>query len=266
MYSVNTLSLKSRLVRYHNTKHPRPILNPNPTPRGFITFGKRRKLTTCANNKDDGTDSDGNNDRNWRKWLSQMFNYAKFYQPIRVIFNAMVFFFLLRLFPIAGQHPLFSNPALEHRRQPFSEFMKNVRNNEVESVSVDGETIHYWVRSAVQQQYVGEKEQVGGEQGRVTFMTTRPQDMQTPYEILMRNGVPFNAVEKRGNSLVSVLIFMLHMGLILAVMNRVFPLRIAEKGQARRHKQDEKSLVSVTFADVAGVDEAKEELEEVKYT
>lgn len=47
--------------------------------------------------------------------------------------------------------------------------------------------------------------------------------------------------------------------LLLGLLNRL-PLKLPQRGAGRRHRQQD-THSSVTFADVAGVDEAKEELQ-----
>ncbi len=54
---------------------------------------------------------------------------------------------------------------------------------------------------------------------------------------------------------------MLYIGLLLSALNRL-PVKLPQKGTARKHKGAESTNV-ITFADVAGVDEAKEELQEI---
>lgn len=62
--------------------------------------------------------------------------------------------------------------------------------------------------------------------------------------------------------------YSLYVGLLLSALNRL-PIKLPnQKGVGRRHTKpdsntDGDGAVGVTFADVAGVDEAKEELQEV---
>ena len=54
----------------------------------------------------------------------------------------------------------------------------------------------------------------------------------------------------------------MYIGLLLSALNKL-PLKLPQNSAGRRHKQNSSSSESITFDDVAGVDEAKEELAEV---
>jgi hypothetical protein len=56
-------------------------------------------------------------------------------------------------------------------------------------------------------------------------------------------------------------VYGLYVGLLLGALNRL-PIRLPQKGPGRKHKTAESSS-PVMFDDVAGVDEAKEELQEI---
>ncbi|KAF5831581.1 hypothetical protein DUNSADRAFT_12937 [Dunaliella salina] len=72
----------------------------------------------------------------WQKlvsWFQNLGKEAKQLTPGRVLFNLAVFWVLLRVWPINGvqeQHVV---------QLPFSEFVQRVKQNEVSSVSIDGE-------------------------------------------------------------------------------------------------------------------------------
>ena len=71
---------------------------------------------------------------------------------------------------------------------------------------------------------------------------------------------------KRVKNLVSELhfemqIYALYIGLVLSFLNR-FPVKMPQRSSARRY-QGQVPRTAITFKDVAGVDEAKEELAEV---
>jgi ATP-dependent Zn protease len=58
-------------------------------------------------------------------------------------------------------------------------------------------------------------------------------------------------------------VYVMYAGLLLSAFNRL-PFRLPNRQLAgRKHKGNDSSSSSVTFADVAGVDEAKEELQEI---
>ena len=56
--------------------------------------------------------------------------------------------------------------------------------------------------------------------------------------------------------------YVVAVGMILGAMNRL-PIKLPRRGPGRRHSSGSSSQQTVSFADVAGVDEAKEELSEI---
>ena len=59
-----------------------------------------------------------------------------------------------------------------------------------------------------------------------------------------------------------VQMYVVAVGMILGPMNRL-PIKLPRRGPGRRHSSGSSSQQTVCFADVAGVDEAKEELSEI---
>ncbi|KAJ6409036.1 hypothetical protein OIU84_008682 [Salix udensis] len=107
---------------------------------------------------------------------------------------------------------------------------------------------------------------------RVVYTTTRPTDIRTPYEKMLENQVEFGSPDKRsGGFLNSALIALFYVAVLAGLLQR-FPVTFSQHtaGHVRNRKSGGSggSKVSeqgetITFADVAGVDEAKEELEEI---
>lgn len=107
---------------------------------------------------------------------------------------------------------------------------------------------------------------------RIVFTTTRPVDIKTPYEKMVENSVEFGSPDKRSGGLLnSALVALIYVVLIAVVLQRL-PISFSQHsaGQLRNRKNSNsggakvsESTDIVTFADVAGVDEAKEELEEI---
>lgn len=182
---------------------------------------------------------------------------------------------------------------------PFSEFLSSVGQNDVENVEIDGFHLSYSLRPSARQARLQKAIQVkvgdGVELGtsrtsrpevlptaqsaqsssssrRTVFTTTRPFDINTPYDQLRENGVVFGAPDKRSVKLVNTLfIFLLYVGLIAGLLGR-FSLKLPQRspGRLRNRKgllsgggKDQDVGSPIMFADVAGVDEAKEELEEI---
>ncbi|MEM7061055.1 MAG: ATP-dependent zinc metalloprotease FtsH [Pseudomonadota bacterium] len=131
----------------------------------------------------------------------------------------------------------------------FSEFMQKVETGEVSRVDIDGETINITTKS-------GQR-----------FKTTQPHDAQIIDE-LRAKGVQINA-EPQERSFLSALSFYLLPTLLLVgfwfyMLNR---MQGGGRGAMGFGKSKAKLLTErsgkVTFDDVAGIDEAKEELEEI---
>ncbi len=133
----------------------------------------------------------------------------------------------------------------------YSDFLTQVENGKVSSVQIDGENVLYKTE--------------GG-----TFSTVKPQGTN---DILIAklqdNGVDFAAKAQEQSTLsaivMSFLPFLLLIGVWIYFMNK---MQGGGKGGAMsfgksRAKMLTESSGKVTFADVAGIDEAKEELEEI---
>ncbi|KAJ3706618.1 hypothetical protein LUZ61_010323 [Rhynchospora tenuis] len=168
---------------------------------------------------------------------------------------------------------------------PYSEFVSKINSNQVQKVEVDGVHIMFKLKSdqsGFGSQAVGEMTRPSQEMEevirnaaptkRILYTTTRPVDIKTPYEKMLENRVEFGSPDKRsGGFWNSVLVALFYVVLIAGVLQR-FPISFSTHttGQMRKGKNsgsggskvsDQSDLV--TFADVAGVDEAKEELEEI---
>ncbi|PNH03134.1 ATP-dependent zinc metalloprotease FTSH 7, chloroplastic, partial [Tetrabaena socialis] len=104
------------------------------------------------------------------------------------------------------------------------------------------------------------------------YYTVRPADYSMPYEWLEGNAVPVSAIEHRENHFLTVMGYVLLVAVVLSTLNRL-PNRQEQKSPGRRASSPSFSPtggggtdggpVPTTFADVAGVDEAKEELQEI---
>ncbi|XP_078427502.1 ATP-dependent zinc metalloprotease FTSH 9, chloroplastic-like [Wolffia australiana] len=167
---------------------------------------------------------------------------------------------------------------------PFSDFLSKINNNQVKKVEVDGVHIMFRLRS---DEPVVEKEITGSlnvqeaeatllrtvpPTKRVVYSTTRPADIKTPYEKMLENDVEFGSPDKRSGGFInSVLVTIFYIALLAGLLHR-FPISFSQRttGQLRSRKSStsggsKSSKLSdiITFSDVAGVDEAKEELEEI---
>ncbi|KAM0040872.1 putative peptidase M41, AAA+ ATPase domain, ATPase, AAA-type, core, peptidase, FtsH [Helianthus debilis subsp. tardiflorus] len=188
---------------------------------------------------------------------------------------------LLRLgVPLPGSDPRVSN---EFVSVPYSDFLSKVGSNQVQKVEVDGVHIMFKLKQeqGSVESDVGDGSKMQDSEllrsvaptKRIVYTTTRPNDIKTPYEKMLENGVEFGSPDKRSSGFLnSALIALFYVAVLAGLLHR-FPVNFSQQqtpGQLRNRKSSGSggSKVSeegeaVTFSDVAGVDEAKEELEEI---
>ena len=140
--------------------------------------------------------------------------------------------------------------SLQSREISYSDFVSSVERGEVATVILDGENIRF----------------KGGD--NVEYITVRPADTNVT-DLLIENQVVVRA-EKQEQSLfqsfiMSILPFLLLIGVWIYFMNR---MQGGGRGGAMGFGKSRAKLLTekqgtVTFDDVAGIDEAKEELEEI---
>lgn len=168
---------------------------------------------------------------------------------------------------------------------PYSDFLSKINGNQVQKVEVDGVHIMFKLKSdqgSLESEVNGatasklqESESMirsVAPTKRVVFTTTRPSDIKAPYEKMLENDVEFGSPDKRsGGFFNSALIAMFYVAVLAGLLHR-FPISFSQHsaGQLRNRKSGGSGGTKVseqgeiiTFADVAGVDEAKEELEEI---
>ncbi|KAJ8535603.1 hypothetical protein K7X08_023323 [Anisodus acutangulus] len=180
---------------------------------------------------------------------------------------------------------------------PYSEFLSKINSNKVEKVEVDGVHIMFKLKSnEVSSSSVIENnnEVINGNGNgngnsklqdsealllrspsptkKIVYTTTRPSDIRTPYEKMLENDVEFGSPDKRsGGFLNSALIALFYVAVLVGLLHR-FRVNFSQStaGQLRNRKSGGSGGTKVselgetiTFADVAGIDEAKEELEEI---
>ena len=139
--------------------------------------------------------------------------------------------------------------SLQNDEASYSEFVTAVKAGEVRSVMLDGENVHF--------------RKVDGE-----FIAIMPADAEVT-NLLIDNNVPIQARAQEQSGLQSFLITLFPILLLIGVwiffMNR---MQGGGKGGAMGFGKSKAKMLTekhgrVTFDDVAGIDEAKEELEEI---
>ncbi|UTH47716.1 ATP-dependent zinc metalloprotease FtsH [Loktanella salsilacus] len=163
-----------------------------------------------------------------------------------IVFWVVLFLLVLTLFNLfsGGTSSGMSNS------KSYSEFVSAVETDSVSSVTLDGEQVRY-----------------RGTDGR-DYVTIKPQDAEVT-NLLIARDIPVTAQSQEQSGLQSFLIgllpFVLLIGVWVYFMNR---MQGGGKGGAMGFGKSKAKLLTekhgrVTFDEVAGIDEAKDELEEI---
>ncbi|CAL5186055.1 unnamed protein product [Lathyrus oleraceus] len=173
--------------------------------------------------------------------------------------------------PLPGSEPRSSTVVLS---VPYSEFLSKINSDQVLKVEVDGIRLMFKLKSDLEGGEVSSSNSSSrlnlepeslvmsvAPTKRIVYTTTRPSDIRTPYEKMLENEVEFGSPDRRsGGFFNSDWIAMVFVALLAGLLLRSQNTR--KSGTSTGTKSSGKGE-TITFADVAGVDEAKEELEEI---
>ncbi|MEL7345783.1 MAG: ATP-dependent metallopeptidase FtsH/Yme1/Tma family protein, partial [Pseudomonadota bacterium] len=163
-----------------------------------------------------------------------------------IAFWVVLFLLVLSLFTMfsGGQ------TTMSSREVPYSEFVEMVERGEVSSAEIDGERVVF----------------KGANNG--TFVTIQPDGAETA-DLLLNNNADVDVRPQEQSGIQTILISLLPILLLIGVwiyfMNR---MQGGGRGGAMGFGKSKAKLLTekhgrVTFDDVAGIDEAKEDLEEI---
>ena len=210
--------------------------------------------------------------------------FRRLFQPMRLFtmgMNTFLFFFAANLF----HNHQDKAPGTHMVPVTYSRFLEDVKNDEVKYLKVDGSYLTWKPKTP----YVIKRPGVGPmhmteEKIEVAYSAARPEDARVPYEHLSKNKVEFGALDKRYQSQrnINTFIAVFVVGMALVQFNRMGQNRggmgqggggmmrgmgggpNTSAGRMTGGKQrGALPPPSTTFNDVAGVDEAKEELQEI---
>ncbi|KAL4429196.1 hypothetical protein ABPG77_010175 [Micractinium sp. CCAP 211/92] len=194
-------------------------------------------------------------------WLSRLFSSVKLQQPLRIALNIAMVMFLMRFWPVPGGRSPLGQVEPVTVQVAFSEFVKQVQKNEVQRVVIDSASNSFtFTLRPSSPLYKMLPESL--DRNHMTFTTIRPADYPTPYEAMLKHNIQFSALDKKAGRLSTLMTYAATALVVIAVLNRLPIKLLPQRGAGRRHASTQVQD-PITFDDVAGVDEAKEELKEI---
>ena len=163
-----------------------------------------------------------------------------------IAFWVVLFLLIVVLFNVFNS----GSGAMQSREMSYSDFVQSVESGNVTAATLDGEKVRF----------------IGSDNSE--YITIRPDDANVT-DLLITNKVAIRAEQQQQSGLQSFLVtlfpFLLLIGVWIFFMNR---MQGGGKGGAMGFGKSRAKMLTekqgrITFDDVAGIDEAKEELEEI---